>query len=154
MHDRLKQQHQVWTELAVAGFALLSLLTAQLMLSGAIHGTTYRGPDGGMIQSTVLAALRFGGVLDVTTINPLQGLGSQMLPKNVWANPAFWPFAIFQREAAADLSSAIALGCFAVACYIMARCFDLPVVPSAIAAQLCIVLFAPAIFIVDTPRNF
>src|SRR5262249_50330885 len=34
------------------------------------------------------------------------------------------------------------------------RCFDLPVVPSAIAAQLSIVLFAPAIFIVDTPRNF
>jgi hypothetical protein len=140
--------------MAIAGFALASLLTAQLMLSSAIHGTSYRGPDGGMIQSTVLAALRFGGLFDVTNINPLQGVGSQMLPKNAWANPAFWPFAIFKRELATELSSAIALGCFALACYIMARCFDLPVVPSALAAQLCIVLFAPTIFIVDTPRNF
>src|SRR5262245_47783267 len=142
------------SELAIASIALLSLMSAQLLLSGSIPGTSYRGPDGGMIQATIFTAFKFSGFFDVTSINPLQGIGSQLLPKNVWANPAFWPFAFVNRELATDLSSVIALGCFALACYIMARCFDLPVVPSAIAALLCIVLFATTMLIFDAPRNF
>lgn len=39
-------------------------------------------------------------------------------------------------------------------CYLMARCFDVPVLPSAIAAQLCILLFVPALLIVLMPTNF
>jgi len=141
-------------ELIFIGFALLALVTAQLILSHVIHGTTYRGPDGGMIQANVFTALKFGGLFNITNLNPLQGLGSQLLPKNAWANPAFWPFAVVARETAADWSSAVALVCYALCCYAMARCFDLPVLPSAVAAQLCIVVFSPTLFIADTPRNF
>src|SRR5262249_20860176 len=36
----------------------------------------------------------------------------------------------------------------------MMRCFDVPVVPSAIAAQLCIFLFAPALLLVTMPTVF
>jgi hypothetical protein len=36
------------------------------------------------------------------------------------------------------VSAAIALGIFVISGYIMARCFDVPVVPSAIGAQMSI----------------
>jgi hypothetical protein len=37
------------------------------------------------------------------------------------------------------------LACLMLACFLMARSFDLPVLPSIIAAQLCILLFAPSV---------
>jgi hypothetical protein len=49
------------------------------------------------------------------------------------------------RELVTDVSALIALACFA--CYVMVRCFDVPVVPSAIAAKLCIVLLAPSVLV-------
>src|SRR5262249_40655892 len=82
------------------------------------------------------------------------GLGSQLLPMNVWANPAYWPFHFFDKSLATDASALIALACFAVACYVMARCFELPVVASAVAAQLCIVLFAPTVLYLQLSTVF
>src|SRR5215831_11122495 len=105
-----REQH--WTmapELVVAGFALVALLAAQWMLSTAIHSTNYYGVDGKMAQATVLTSLNFTAPFDVTSINPIQGIGSQLLPKNVWGNPAFWPFAIFDKESATDISALVAL---------------------------------------------
>ena len=107
-----------------------------------------------MAQAIILAAIKFGGIFGVTNLSPIMGVGSQMLPKNVWANPSLWPFAFVDRELATDISTLIALAVFVVACYVMARCFDMPVVPSAISAQLCIVLFAPALLLVYMPTNF
>jgi hypothetical protein len=46
-----------------------------------------------------------------------------------------------------NVSALIALACFAIACYVMARRFDVPVVPSAITDELCIVLLAPSILV-------
>jgi hypothetical protein len=83
------------------------------------------------------------GFFHFNNINPIEGLGSQIFPLNVWLNPAYWPFAILDRAAATDVSAVVALGVFAIACYAMARCFDVPMLPSVVAAQLCIVLFAP-----------
>jgi len=143
-----------FSETVFAVFALLMLLAAQWLLSGAIHGTNYYGGDGKMAQATVLATLKFGGLFQVTNISPIQGVGSQLLPMNVWANPAYWPFAFFDKETATDVSALVALACFMVACYVMARCFDVPVVPSAVAAQLCIMLFAPALLIFLMPTVF
>jgi hypothetical protein len=140
--------------LIVAGFALLTLLIAQWVLSTSIHGANYYGFDGKMAQATILAALKFGGLFDVTNISPIEGVGSQMMTINAWANPSLWPFAFFDKELATGLSALVALGIFMTACYIMTRCFDVPVVPSAIAAQLCIVLFAPALLILKMPTNF
>jgi hypothetical protein len=142
------------SELIVPGFALITLLIAQWLLSTAVHGANYYGFDGKMAQATILAALKFGGLFDVTNISPIEGVGSQMMTINVWANPSVWPFAFFDKEFATDLSALVALGIFATACYIMTRCFDVPIVPSAIAAQLCILLFAPALLILKMPTNF
>jgi len=135
----------VLSESAVAGFALLALLVGQWMLSSAIHGTNYDGGDGKMAQATILAAIKFGGLFQVNNISPIEGVGSQLLPMNVWINPAYWPFHFLSPALATDVSAMIALACFAIACCVMARCFDLPMGPSAVAAQLCIVLFAPTV---------
>src|ERR1700722_7601170 len=141
-------------EFAVAGFALLALLVAQWMLSSAIHGTNYDGGDGKMAQATILAAINFTAPFQVTTLSPIQGLGSQLLPLNVWANPAYWPFHFIDKALASNISALIALMIFAAACYVMARCFDVGVIASAIAAQLCIVLFAPMVLVLKLPTVF
>jgi len=142
------------SEIFIAVSALVLLLVAQWSLSAAIFATNYYGGDGKMVQSAVLTAFKFGGYLDITNLSPLQGVGSQLLPKNVWANPSLWPFALFAKETATDISALIALACFASAVYIMMRCFDVAVLPSAVAAQACIALFAPALLIVYMPTNF
>jgi hypothetical protein len=84
----------------------------------------------------------------------MQGIGTQLIPLNVWANPAYWPFAFFGRELAADVSAAVALAIFMIGCYITARCFDLAPVPSVIAAQFGILLFAPTELLLNMPSNF
>jgi hypothetical protein len=142
------------SELAIVGFAGLCLVAAELMLSFAIRGTNFDGADGKMARAIILAAQRFGGFLQFNNINPIQGLGSQLLPINVWINPTYWPFAILGETQAADASAAITLGIFAIASYVMARCFDVPIIPSAIAAQLTIVLFAPMLFVLQLSTVF
>jgi hypothetical protein len=114
----------------VAGFAGIALVAAQLVLSAAIHRTNYSGGDGKLAQATILTAYKFANFLHFNNINPMEGLGSQLLPMNVWINPAYWPFAFLPKELATDVSAAIALGIFVIADYVTARCFDVPVVPS------------------------
>src|SRR5712691_7372304 len=122
------------SEFIVAAVAIAALLAAQWMLSSAIHGANYYGFDGKMAQATIIAALKYSGLFHAASISPIEGVGSQMLTVNVWANPAYWPFALFEREMATDVSALVALGVFMTACYVMARCFDVPIVPSVIAA--------------------
>jgi hypothetical protein len=141
-------------EIFVAGFALLALLLAQAMLSAAIHGTNFGGGDGKMTQAIVIAAQRLGGVFHFNTVNPIAGVGSQLLPMNVWINPAYWPFFFFDKRLASDLSATVALGVFVVACYAMVRSFDIPILPSVVMAQLCIMLFAPILFLLDLSSIF
>ena len=141
-------------ELIVAGFALVGLLLAEWMLASAVYGTNYFGVDGKMAQATIIAAVKFSGFLQVTTISPIEGVGSQLLPMNVWANPAYWPFHFLDKTVATDVSGLVALAVFAIACYTMMRCFDVPVTASAIASQLCIVLFAPTVLILALPNVF
>src|SRR5260370_10409963 len=138
----------------VAGFAVIALVAAQLVLSASIHGTNYSGGDGKLAQAMILTAYKFASFLQFNIISPTQGLGSQLLPMNVWVNPAYWPFAFLPKELATDVPAAIALGIFVIAGYIMARCFDVPVVPSAIGAQLSIILFAPTAFILQLATVF
>jgi hypothetical protein len=141
-------------EFAIASIALITLLAAQWMLCAAVHGTNYTGNDGKMAQVTILAALEFAGRFTVTNIGPIEGMCLQLLPVNVWANPAYWPFAFLDSHLAMDVSAPIALAVFAASCYVMMRCFDVPILPSAIAAQLCVVLFGPAVLILKLATVF
>jgi len=132
-----------WFEFIIAGFGLIVLLAAEWVLTSAIPGTQYSQGDGKVAQAVIHTALNFGGIFQLNNINPLQGVGSQLQPHNVWANPAYWPFALVDSPLALDVSALVALGCLALACYVMARCFDVPVLPSIVAAQLSIILFGP-----------
>src|SRR5499427_6764796 len=128
----------------LVAFAFIALLGAELVLLTTIPGTNYDGADGKAAQAEILTTLEFAKRFDITNLNPLQGLWPQMMPMNVWVNPAYWPFAFFNKELAAEFSGVAALICYALACYLMARLFDLPRLPSIVAAQLSIMLFAPA----------
>jgi hypothetical protein len=130
--------------LVLVGFAFIALIGAEVVLVTTIPGTSYDGADGKAAQAEILATLEFARPFEITNLNPLQGLWPQMMPMNVWVNPAYWPFAFFHKELAAEISGIVALICYAVACYLMARLFDLPRLPSIIAAQLSIMLFGVA----------
>src|SRR5438874_274755 len=134
-------------EFGVAGFALVFLLIGEAIMAAFIHGTHFAAVDGKMAEAVIRAAFRLAAPFDVTNLNHIQGVGSLLLPFNVWANPAYWPFAIMEGDRAPEVSGLIALACFAIAVYVMARCFDLPPVPSAVAAQSCIVLFGPLVLL-------
>src|SRR5215467_5868063 len=128
----------------LVAFAFIALLGAELVLVTTIPGTNYDGADGKAAQAEILTTLAFAKPFDITNLNPLQGLWPQMMPMNVWVNPAYWPFAFFNKELASEISGVAALICYAFACYLMARLFDLPRLPSIVAAQLSVMLFAPA----------
>jgi hypothetical protein len=136
-----------WSEFGIAGVGLIALLIAEWILTTTIPGTQYSQNDGKMAQVVIRTALKFGGLFQLNNINPLQGIGSQLQPDNVWLNPAYWPFAVFDGPLALDASALIALGCLSLACYLMARCFDVPVLPSMLAAQLSIILFGPLAYL-------
>src|ERR1700737_1845363 len=128
--------------LVVLGF--LTLLGTELVLVLSIPGQNYAGADGKAAQAIILATLEFAKPFQISNLNPLEAMGSQMMPMNVWANPAYWPFAFFDRQVAAGLSGLIAFVCYALACYAMGSCFDVPRLPSIAAAQLSLMLFGPA----------
>jgi hypothetical protein len=46
------------------------------------------------------------------------------------------------------------MGILALACYIMARCFDVPAVPSILAAQSTVLLFAPTLLLLHMPTVY
>ena len=142
------------SEIIVVALAIAALLAAEWVLTSAIPGTQYAQGDGKMAQAVIHTALTFGGLFEFNNINPLQGFGTQLLPHNVWLNPAYWPFTIFDSPLALDSSAAVGLGCLALACYVMARCFDVPVLPSIIGAQLSIILFGPLAFLLTVYQVF
>jgi hypothetical protein len=135
-------------------FAFVALAVAEVVLVLMMPGINYAGADGKAAQGEILITLEFARPFDITNLNPLQGLGSQLMPMNVWVNPAYWPFAFFDKELASEVSGIVAFLCYSVACYAMARCFDLPRIPSIIAAQLSIVLFGPAVRSLGFVPNF
>ena len=101
---------------ALVAFAFVALVVAELLLVITIPGANYGGADGKAAQAEILATLEFARSFDISNLNPLQGMGSQMMPMNVWVNPAYWPFALFDKELATEISGVIALICYAIAC--------------------------------------
>src|SRR5215467_11076250 len=142
--DMLESRGPAHRGFFLVAFAFIALLGAELVLVTTIPGTNYDGADGKAAQAEILTTLAFAKVFHITNLNPLQGLWPQMMPMNVWVNPAYWPFAFFNKELASEISGVAALICYAFACYLMARLFDLPRLPSVVAAQLSVMLFAPA----------
>jgi hypothetical protein len=142
----------------ILAFGLCALLLVEWMLETRLittaNGTYFATNDGKMAEAVVRTAYRFAGWFNVTNLNPLQGVGSQILPLNVWVNPVHWPLAFFEGKLATDIAGLVVLTCIAGSCYVMARCFDLPPLPSVIAAQLCLVWFGPIGPLLGFTSNF
>jgi hypothetical protein len=146
---------KTWAELALRppefilvifgmGVLLIVEWLLETRLATTINGTHFAAGDGRMADAVVRTGYQFAAFLKLTNLNPLQGFGSQLLPMNVWINPINWPLAFIDDDKlATDIAGLVALTCFAAACYVMARCFDLSPLPSIIAAQLSLALFGP-----------
>jgi hypothetical protein len=132
---------------AVPALALAALIASQWVLTAYIHGTSFDGGDGKMAQAMVLTALRFTRPFEFTAMNPVEGLGSQLFPINVWLNPTYWPFAFLERSIATDVATLIALTIFAISIFGMATCFNVPRVAAIVGAQASIILFPPLLFV-------
>jgi hypothetical protein len=141
-------------EFLIAGFALLALLIGEASMNATIRGTQFAAVDGRMAEAVIRAAFKLAAPFNVTNLNHIQGFGSLLLPFNVWANPAYWPFAFIDGDRAAEVSGLVALASFVIAVYAMARSFDLPPLPSALAAQSCIVLFGPLVMLASGTTVF
>src|SRR5258707_15728981 len=57
----------------VAGFAVIALVAAQLVLSAAIHGTNYIGGGGKLAQAKILTPYKLSTFLEITIIKPNPG---------------------------------------------------------------------------------
>jgi hypothetical protein len=130
---------------AICGMFALVLIEwlLETRLSITLNGTHFAAGDGRATEAVVRTAYQFAAFLNLTSLNPLQGFGSQLLPTNVWLNPVHWTLAILDGKFATDIAGLVALTCIAAACYVMARCFDLSPLPSIIAAQLSLFWFGP-----------
>ena len=79
-------------------FGFLVLLGTELALILTIPRINYAGADGKAAQAVILATLEFARPFHISNLNPLEGMGSQMMPMNVWVNPAYWPFAFLDKH--------------------------------------------------------
>src|SRR5260370_19218775 len=147
LHEMSSKLARGAAQLGIVVFGLCSLLLVEWMLETRLvtpaNGTYFATNDGKMAEGVVRTAYRFAAWFNVTNLNPLQGAGSQLLPLNVWVNPVHWPLALFNGKLATDIAGLVVVICIAASCYVMARCFALPPLPSVIAAQLCVVWFGP-----------
>ena len=76
-------------QFAIVALGLGALLLIEWMLETRLvttaNGTYFATADGKMAEAVVRTAYRFAEWLNVTNLNPLQGVGSPNTPLNVWA---------------------------------------------------------------------
>src|SRR5258708_18887783 len=84
----------------LVAFAFVALVGAELVLIITIPGGNYGGADGKAAHAEILATLEFARAFDISNLNPLQGMGSQMMAINVWGNAAFSPVPLVRERSA------------------------------------------------------
>jgi hypothetical protein len=116
----------MWVKLGQPQFGIVALgvcalLLVEWMLETRLvttaNGTHFATADGKMAEAVVRTAYRFADWFNVTNLNPLQGVGSQLLPLNVWVSPVHWPLAFFDGKLATDIAGLVALASIAGSCY-------------------------------------
>src|SRR5262245_2015558 len=66
----------------LVAIGIFALFGAELALVLTIPGISYAGADGKAAQAIILATLEFAKPFHISNLNPLEGLGSQMMPMN------------------------------------------------------------------------
>jgi len=70
---------------AIFGMCVLLLIEwlLETRLNTTMNGAHFAAADGRMAEAVVRTGYQFAAFPDLTNLNPLQGLGSQLLPMNV-----------------------------------------------------------------------
>jgi hypothetical protein len=127
----------------VLSIGLITLFAAVALVVVALGPDAYSGGDGKLNQDLITTYLAFGRPFIVNTVNPLEGVFSQLYPLNIWLNPGFVQFLIFDHDTALVSSTAVFLLIFCLAIYALARTVDLPLGTAVISAQLGAFAFPP-----------
>jgi hypothetical protein len=140
--------------LLVLAFGLVALFIAVGLVVAALGPDAYSGVDGKFNQDLITTYMSFGRPLVVNALNPLEGLFSQLFPLNIWLNPGFAQFLIFDHGTALIVSTAVFLLSYCLAIYCLARTADLSLGASVVAAQLGAFAFPPLYHAAGLFSNF
>ncbi|HEY7420236.1 MAG TPA: hypothetical protein VH593_33975, partial [Ktedonobacteraceae bacterium] len=132
----------------IAGLALFwigttALFGALALVIQALGADTYSGVDGKFNQDLITTYLSFARPFEVNSVNPLEGVFSQLYPINICLNPGFLPFFIFDHEIALVISTAIFLLIYCLATYALARSASCSIPAAIIGAQIAAFAFPP-----------
>jgi hypothetical protein len=132
------------------GFSIVIFLIGMILLFGALAlvvkalgPDTYSGVDGKFNQDLITTYLSFGRPFEVNTVNPLEGVFSQLYPLNIWLNPGFMQFLIFDHDTALVASTALFLFIYCLSIYALARTVDSSNAVAVVGAQLGAFVFPP-----------
>lgn len=103
----------------------------------------YAGTDGRLFKNLIAAQIQFSTPFSLNSLNPLQGLGNQIVPINIWLQPSYLPFLFFEEGAAATISMVLSWLALLVSSYFLSRQLGIGKTTSLIAAQLITVQFFP-----------
>jgi hypothetical protein len=132
------------------GFSVVVFLVGMILLFGAVGlamkalgPDTYSGVDGKFNQDLITTYLSFGRPFEVNTVNPLEGVFSQLYPLNIWLNPGFVQFLIFDHDTALVASTAVFLFIYCLSIYALARTVGASNGVAVVGAQLGAFVFPP-----------
>jgi hypothetical protein len=123
------------------GFA--GLLLSVSLVWYKFHHFFYAGLDGGLFQFTIETFLHHTRPFSVNAINIFQGLGSPLIQMNVWLNPGYLVFSVFDPEMARVVSTVIFLCVYCFSTYFLARSLGFSTLSAVIAGQLAAFVFPP-----------
>jgi len=127
--------------LVLLGFS--GLLLSVLLVWSKFSHFLYAGLDGNLFQFTIETFLQHTQPFSVNAINIFQGLGSPLIQMNVWLNPGYLVFSLFNAEVARVASAAIFLFAYSFSTFFLARALGLSTLSAIIAGQLAAIVFPP-----------
>ncbi len=114
----------------------------------------FAGTDGRLYKNLISTQIQFSEWFSLNAFNPLQGMGNQIIPMNVWLHPAYLPFHFFSDGTAALISTALSWLALVTSCYFLSRKLGIGEATSIVAAQISTVLFFPFQYEFDQHINY
>ncbi|MGB7097541.1 MAG: hypothetical protein WBD95_02070, partial [Xanthobacteraceae bacterium] len=152
--DKASRAKSSISSLGVFAIGMILLFAGLAVVVVAFGPGTYSGVDGKFNQDLVTTYLAFGRPFVVNTPNPLEGVFSQLYPLNIWLNPGFATFLIFDHNAALVASTAVFLLIYCFSIYWLARTVDASEGVAIIGAQLGVFVFPPLYHLSGLFSNF
>lgn len=128
---------------AVFLVGIVLLFIGLVVVVTALGPATYSGGDGKFNQDLITSYLSLARPFTVNTLNPLEGVFSQLYPLNIWLNPGFVTFLIFDHDTALIVSTAVFLFIYCLSIYALARTAGASPGVAIVGAQIGVFAFPP-----------